>query len=164
MSQNPHLGSALTFCQLIFIAFQSLPSFLVIGKSKHLLVPNFRLKKRNVPLGMWMLSVILLTSISLLNNWAFAYNVPVSIQILIRSAGKCTPRPLSSKKYMPKEECYYIGLSVAMCFGYLFMNKRYTRLQVVRYLLLFSFLSLSHTHSRARNPFAQTTHTYHSSQ
>lgn len=86
MSQNPALGSALTFCQLIFIAAQSLPSF-IDWTNVQRFPPRVSLKPRAVPLYLWLGCVVLLTAVSLLNNWAFAYHVPVSLQILVRSAG-----------------------------------------------------------------------------
>jgi UDP-xylose/UDP-N-acetylglucosamine transporter B4 len=77
-------GSALTFSQMLFITVQSLPSFL--NFSQHGYVP--RLKTRQVPLAQWALQVLVLISGSLLNNWAFAYNVPLTILIVFRSAGE----------------------------------------------------------------------------
>ncbi|PPQ99192.1 hypothetical protein CVT26_014115 [Gymnopilus dilepis] len=100
---NPRIGSALTFSQMLFITLQSLPSFLIFPKSSF--VP--RLKPRQVPLSQWALQVLVLTSGSLLNNWAFAYNVPLTIFIVFRSA----------------------GLPVSMILGYLVLKKRYTILQ-----------------------------------
>lgn len=76
-------GSALTFSQMLFITTQSLLSFLSFGPNHRL--P--RLKSRQVPLRQWALQVLVLTSGSLLNNWAFAYNVPLTILIVFRSAG-----------------------------------------------------------------------------
>jgi len=123
MSQNAGLGSALTFCQLIFIAAQSLPSFLRVDTGKF--PPRLSLKPRAVPLYLWVGCVVLLTAVSLLNNWAFACRVPVSLQILIRSA----------------------GLGVAMAIGYLFSNKRYTRLQICAVVIVTVGVSLA-TYSR----------------
>jgi len=96
------LGSALTFFQLLYIASESAPSFVTFTQWPP------RLKPRGVPLVLWLLQVVLLVSVSLLNNWAYRFRVPPAIQILIRSA----------------------GLVVAMCIGYLFLQKRYTRTQV----------------------------------
>lgn len=42
---------------------------------------------RQVPLGEWALQVAVLMSGALLNNWAFAYNVPLTLQIVFRSSG-----------------------------------------------------------------------------
>lgn len=79
------LGSALTFSQMLFIALQSLPSFLTLSESG---IP--RLKPRQVPLKQWVLQVLVFTLGSLLNNWAFAYKVPLTILIVFRSGGRAT--------------------------------------------------------------------------
>lgn len=36
----------------------------------------------------WLVQVFILTSMSLLNNWAFAFHVPLTLQIVFRSAGQ----------------------------------------------------------------------------
>lgn len=77
-------GSALTFCHMFFVTAQSWPSFISFSTSHFL--PRF--KPRQVPLTQWGLQVLVLTSGSLLNNWAFAYNVPLTILIVIRSGGE----------------------------------------------------------------------------
>ncbi|KAJ6557213.1 UAA transporter [Mycena vulgaris] len=107
---NARIGSALTFSQVVFVAAQSLPAFLVIPPGHRL--PRF--KPRQVPLKHWAAQVLLLTTGSLLNNWAFAYNIPLTILIVFRSA----------------------GLAVSMIFGFLLAGKRYTVMQVVSVLLV----------------------------
>ncbi|KAJ7184635.1 UAA transporter [Mycena filopes] len=107
---NSGIGSALTFSQMLFIAAQSLPAFLVFHPGHRL--P--RLKPRQVPLRHWAAQVAMLTTASLLYNWAFAYNVPLMILIVFRSA----------------------GLAVSMVFGFVFAGKRYTIMQVVSVLLV----------------------------
>ena len=69
---------------MLFITAQSLPSFLFFPKGSR--VP--RLKPRHVPLRDWALQVLVLTSGSLLNNWVFAFSVPLTVQIVFRSAGE----------------------------------------------------------------------------
>ncbi|KAF5315464.1 hypothetical protein D9619_007024 [Psilocybe cf. subviscida] len=100
---NPRIGSALTFSQMLFVTLQSLPSFITFSKG---ILP--RLKPRQVPLSQWALQVTVLTTGSLLNNWAFAYNVPLTILIVFRSA----------------------GLPVSMLLGYSVLKKRYSLLQL----------------------------------
>src|SRR5438552_974366 len=80
---TPYSGSALTFCQMLFITVQSLPTFLAFPTPFGL--P--RLKPRQIPLSEWSFHVVLMTSATLLNNWAYAYNVPLTVQIVFRSAG-----------------------------------------------------------------------------
>jgi len=103
---NPRIGSALTFSQTLFITVQTLPQFLIWSSPQQTLLP--RLKPRQVPVRRWILQVLVQTTGSLLNNWAFAFHVPLSIQIVFRSA----------------------GLAVSMLFGYFFLEKRYTPGQI----------------------------------
>jgi len=114
---NPRIGSALTFSHMVFVTAHSLPSFILFSSSNFL--P--RLKPRQVPLTQWGLHVLVLTSGSLLNNWAFAYNVPLTILIVFRSA----------------------GLPVSMLFGYYFLHKRYTMLQILSVMIITSGVVLS---------------------
>ncbi|KAI1796586.1 UAA-domain-containing protein [Ganoderma leucocontextum] len=104
LKMDAHIGTTLTFSQMLFITAQSLPSFLTFHKDAW--IP--RLKPRHVPLRSWALQVLVLTSGSLMNNWVFAFSVPLTIQIVFRSA----------------------GLAVSMVFGYLAMNKRYSLAQL----------------------------------
>ncbi|KAI0716000.1 UAA transporter family-domain-containing protein [Cerioporus squamosus] len=104
LKMDAHIGTTLTFSQMLFITMQMLPSFLVFPKNGRL--P--RLKSRHVPLRSWALQVVVLTSGSLMNNWVFAFSVPLTIQIVFRSA----------------------GLAVSMLLGYLVMKKRYSLAQI----------------------------------
>jgi UDP-xylose/UDP-N-acetylglucosamine transporter B4 len=47
-----------------------------------------RLKPRQVPIAQWFLQVTTFASGTLLNNLVYAYSVPLTIQIVFRSAGK----------------------------------------------------------------------------
>jgi len=91
---------------MLFITLQALPGFLLFSSG----IPRF--KPRQVPIAQWGLQVLVLTAGSLLNNWAFAFNVPLTIQIVFRSA----------------------GLAVSMLFGYLFLKNRYTYMQILSVL------------------------------
>lgn len=89
--RNPHTstpfcsqGSALTFFQMLFITLHTIPSFLIFQRGSWL--P--RLKPRQVPLSRWATQVLLVITSSLLNNWAHFYNVPLTVLIVFRSAGK----------------------------------------------------------------------------
>ncbi|RPD64339.1 UAA-domain-containing protein [Lentinus tigrinus ALCF2SS1-7] len=104
LKMDAHIGTTLTFSQMLFITLQSLPSFLVFPAGGGL--P--RLKPRHVPLSSWALQVVVLTSGSLMNNWVFAFSVPLTVQIVFRSA----------------------GLAVSMLLGYLVMKKRYSLAQI----------------------------------
>ncbi|KAI0819661.1 UAA transporter [Trametes gibbosa] len=101
---DARIGTTLTFSQMLFITLQSLPSFFTFPKGS--IIPSLR--PRNVPLRDWALQVLVLASGSLLNNWVFAYSVPLTVQIVFRSA----------------------GLAVSMLLGYLVLHKRYSLAQV----------------------------------
>lgn len=107
---DPRIGSALTFCQMAFVTLQTISSFLTWPKGS----PLPTLKKRQVPLTKWIVHVAVLTAGSLLNNWAYAYKVPLPVLIVFRSA----------------------GLPVSLIFGYLFLQKRYSFLQILSVALV----------------------------
>ncbi|RXW22884.1 hypothetical protein EST38_g2998 [Candolleomyces aberdarensis] len=102
---NPRIGSALTFSQMFFVTLQTLPAFLTFSPNSF--IPT--LKPRQVPLQQWALQVIVLTTGSLLNNWAYAYKVPLTVLIVFRSA----------------------SLPISILFGMLFLKRKYNLLQIV---------------------------------
>lgn len=119
-------GPALTFSQMLFIAAQQLPSFVTWDTS----LP--RLKPRQVPISQWLLLVTTFASGTLLNNIVFAFNVPLTIQIIFRSA----------------------GLGVSMFLGRIFMGRRYTLQQITAVAVVSSGVVIA-TLSRPRaNPSA----------
>ncbi|KAH9072225.1 UAA transporter family-domain-containing protein [Lactarius deliciosus] len=79
------LGPALTFSQMLFIAAQQLPSFVIWDTPSRSWLP--RLKPRQVPISQWLVLVTTFASGTLLNNLVFAFNVPLTVQIIFRSAG-----------------------------------------------------------------------------
>lgn len=117
------LGSALTFSQMLFITLHQLPSFTTWSRPDSL-VP--KLRPRTVPLTQWLLQVVVLASGSLLNNWVFAFSVPLTIQIVFRSAGKSY-----LTVFILLIVIRTIGLAVSMLFGHLIMKQRYSLLQTV---------------------------------
>lgn len=84
---------------MLFITLQSLPSFLSVPNGHF--IP--RLKHRQVPLSQWGLQVLVLTAGSLLNNWAFAYKVPLTVQIIFRSGSKLI---FLGRRQLPWLECH----------------------------------------------------------
>ncbi|KAG8957060.1 golgi uridine diphosphate-N- acetylglucosamine transporter [Tulasnella sp. 419] len=106
LKESPSIGSAVTIAQLIFITLQASPDFINF-KSSPWKIP--RLKKRDIPISTWFIHVVMMTLISLLNNWAFAYHIPLTLQIIFRSA----------------------GLPITMAIGYLSLNKTYTPMQIL---------------------------------
>ncbi|KAF8507968.1 UAA-domain-containing protein [Hysterangium stoloniferum] len=127
LKQGSNIGSALTFSQMTFIAAQGLPSFIIFKtKDNHSSwIP--RLKPRAIPLSTWLVQVILMVCTSLLNNWAFSYNVPLTVQIVVRSSGELYLQP-----YTPS---FCLGLAVSMLFGYFTLSKSYTLSQIVTSLI-----------------------------
>lgn len=69
---------------MLFITLQNLPSFLTLSPKTFL--PT--LKPRQVPLSQWALQVVVFAAGSLLNNLVYAYHVPLTVQIVFRSAGE----------------------------------------------------------------------------
>jgi len=113
LRRSSNIGSALTFSQMLFVTVQSLPFFLCWEKHKSgLLIPS--LKPRQAPLKQWILQVVVHTSGSLLNNWVFALHVPLSVQIIFRSA----------------------GVVVTMLLGRLFLHRKYTTRQLIAVILV----------------------------
>ncbi|CCM02549.1 uncharacterized protein FIBRA_04652 [Fibroporia radiculosa] len=122
---DSHLGTTLTFSQMCFITLHSLPSFLRWDQQTY----TPRLQRRHIPLRQWIAQVLVLTSSSLLNNWAYAYQVPLTVQIVFRSA----------------------GLAVSMLFGYLFWKRRYTLPQITAVVFVSAGVVLA-TLSRPSSP------------
>ncbi|KAJ3967122.1 UAA transporter [Lentinula raphanica] len=122
---NPRIGSALTFSQMMFITLHSLPGFITFGSLPTRIEEGNRrtwlsylprLKPRQVPLIRWFSQVLVHTTGSLLNNWAFAFNVPLTVLIVFRSA----------------------GLAVSMVLGYFVLGRRYSAIQVISVLVVSS--------------------------
>ncbi|ESK84616.1 hypothetical protein Moror_13328 [Moniliophthora roreri MCA 2997] len=132
---NPRIGSTLTFSQMIFITVQSFPSFLMLPRSDKGKITSWipHLKPRQVPISEWALQVLVLTTGTLLNNWAFAFNVPLAVMIVFRSA----------------------GLAVSMLLGYFVLKRRYNLYQVVSVIVVSVGVVLA-TLSKSSSPSAKT--------
>lgn len=98
---------------MLFITIQSLPSFVEWRKSRWGVAFPV-LKQRQAPISHWAIQVLLLTTGSLLNNWVYAYHVPLTVQIVFRSA----------------------GVVIAMLLGRYLLHRRYTSRQVLAVLLV----------------------------
>ncbi|KAM6495483.1 UAA transporter [Amanita muscaria] len=108
-STHPHIGSLLTFLQFLVVALYGLP--------QHLTWTSYglpRLKPRTVPLLLYLVQVTLFSFISLLNNAAFAYRIPMSVHIIFRSG----------------------GLIVSMVLGWTVRGKKYSLVQVASVVLV----------------------------
>lgn len=102
--QLPSAGTLITFAQFLVTTLSSLPYFLRFSPSP----PFIGFKPRAVPLYRWIVQVAFYLSTSLLNNTAFAYDVPMPVHIVFRSG----------------------GLVINMILGWLVQKRIYTRLQV----------------------------------
>ncbi|KAI8984956.1 UAA transporter family-domain-containing protein, partial [Trametes punicea] len=132
---HPHSGSLITFAQFVLISLHGLPKFVVFAPRAHpppsspsarppwwrrlspsLLLPVRvpRLRARRTPLAPYLAQVALFYGVSLLNNAAFAYAIPMPVHIVFRSG----------------------GLVVSMLMGWLLAGKRYNVTQVLSVLLV----------------------------
>ncbi|PWZ00912.1 UAA transporter [Testicularia cyperi] len=105
--QLPSAGTLITFAQFFVTTISCVPHFVTF-------TPLPTLKQRNVPLYRWIVQVAFYFSTSLLNNMAFAYDVPMPVHIVFRSG----------------------GLVINMILGYLVQKHTYTKLQVLSVLLV----------------------------
>jgi len=80
-SEHPDVGSVLTIFQFLVISLHGLPKFLIWTRFG----PRFR--PRRVPFATYLAQVVLFYLVSLLNNAAFAYHIPMAVHIIFRSAG-----------------------------------------------------------------------------
>ncbi|KAF7969406.1 hypothetical protein HWV62_27399 [Athelia sp. TMB] len=76
--------------------------------------PYPRLKARKIPITPYLVQVALFYFVSLLNNIAFGYKIPMPVHIIFRSG----------------------GLIVSMVLGYLLSGKRYTLVQVASVIIV----------------------------
>ncbi|KAI0662878.1 UAA transporter [Cubamyces menziesii] len=77
-------------------------------------VPVPRLRPRRTPLAPYLAQVALFYAVSLLNNAAFGYAIPMSVHIIFRSG----------------------GLVISMLMGWLFAGKRYNLAQILSVLVV----------------------------
>ena len=85
-SEFPNSGALLTFAQFLLISLHGLPKFLTSVRGP-LGLPLPWLKQRRIPLTPYLVQVALFYAISLLNNAAFAYDIPMPVHIIFRSGG-----------------------------------------------------------------------------
>lgn len=92
-SQIPNLGTLITFLQFLFTMLLALPSQLESTASPSSNagdkggLAGVRWRRNRVPLSRWGVQVLLYASTTLLNNTAFAYDVPMPVHIIFRSGG-----------------------------------------------------------------------------
>ncbi|OSD01755.1 UAA transporter [Trametes coccinea BRFM310] len=127
----PRSGSLITFAQFALISLHGLPKFLVLAPLAPSplasspstpssrarwwrRVPLPQLRARRTPLAPYLAQVALFYAVSLLNNAAFAYAIPMPVHIIFRSG----------------------GLVVSMLMGWAVAGKRYNTVQVLSVLLV----------------------------
>jgi solute carrier family 35 (UDP-xylose/UDP-N-acetylglucosamine transporter), member B4 len=90
-SEYPHSGSLITFLQFIIISLYGLPKQITFSQSNahavHPWLPIPRLKPRKIHLASYLVQVALFYLISILNNAAFGYHIPMAVHIIFRSGG-----------------------------------------------------------------------------
>ncbi|KAI0637658.1 UAA transporter family-domain-containing protein, partial [Trametes polyzona] len=128
---HPRAGSLITFAQFVLISAHGLPTFLVLRRPRQWCIP--RLRARRTPLAPYLAQVALFYAISLLNNAAFAYGIPMAVQIVFRSG----------------------GLVVSMLMGWLVAGKRYNTTQVLSVVVVTAGVVLT-TLSAASAPKSST--------
>lgn len=130
-SENPRAGSLITFAQYLIVTvfglkgrFTTQPPRQRVKQQDSATTPSrtsvferirhLRLKPLAVPVSRWIIQVLLFLGVSLLNNAAFGYRVPMAVHIVFRSG----------------------GLVVNMILGYLTQGRRYSTQQVIAVILV----------------------------
>lgn len=126
-SEFPNSGALLTFAQFLLISLHGLPKFLTSVRGP-LGLPLPWLKQRRIPLTPYLVQVALFYAISLLNNAAFAYDIPMPVHIIFRSG----------------------GLVISLLMGWVISGRTYSLPQVISVLLVTSGVVL--TTFSASNP------------
>jgi UDP-xylose/UDP-N-acetylglucosamine transporter B4 len=85
-SEYPKSGSLITFSQFLLVSLYGLPRFVSLTRGP-LYIPIPRLRPRRLPLTSYLIQVGLFYFVSLLNNLAFGYNIPMPVHIIFRSGG-----------------------------------------------------------------------------
>jgi len=138
LHSSQDVGSAITFCQMLFIACQSFPHAFAIRFLTSEKWVAIEVKSRRVPLRKWLMQVSVLLGGTLLNNWAFAYQVPLTLQIVVRSS----------------------GLPVSLVLGRVLLKKRYSGLQVGSVVLVTLGVILATTSRPAEGSKADDANNY----
>jgi solute carrier family 35 (UDP-xylose/UDP-N-acetylglucosamine transporter), member B4 len=83
-SRYPDSGTLITFFQFLLISAYGLPKQITFSSGR---IPYPRLKTRKIPLTPYLVQVALFYAVSLLNNAAFGYRIPMPVHIIFRSGG-----------------------------------------------------------------------------
>ncbi|KAJ7262780.1 UAA transporter [Mycena haematopus] len=130
-TEYPLSGSLITAFQFLIISLHGIPTHIAWTRYG----PRF--KPHRIPLTSYLVQVALFYLISLLNNAAFSYRIPMSVHIIFRSG----------------------GLVISMVLGWLINGKRYTFAQVFSVLavtlgVILTTLSASGRKSTSLDPDA----------
>ncbi|KAF3938472.1 hypothetical protein ABW19_dt0204307 [Dactylella cylindrospora] len=106
VKEAPDSGHLITFAQFLLVSIEGF-IYHFDWNSPTLLVKN------QIPLKRWGGAIVLFFSVSVLNNWAFDYNISVPIHIILRSGGSITT------------------MLIGACLG-----KRFSKVQVTSVLIL----------------------------
>lgn len=113
IKEQPGAGPAITLCQFLFV---SIEGFIYHFDSSG----SFFLKSPKIPFANWLLPVAIFYAVSMLNNYALAFDIPIPFHIVFRSGGTVT----------------------TMALGFL-LGKRYSILQVTGVIILSAGVILS---------------------
>ncbi|KAJ7640171.1 UAA transporter [Mycena rosella] len=130
-TEYPLSGSLITVFQFLIISLHGIPTHITWT------IYGPRFKPHRIPLTPYLVQVALFYLISLLNNAAFSYRIPMSVHIIFRSG----------------------GLVISMLLGWLVTGKRYTLAQVASVLavtlgVVLTTLSASGVSSISADPSA----------
>ncbi|KAH9950165.1 UAA transporter [Amylocystis lapponica] len=103
----PRAGTLITFAQFLCASLHGLPRFVTFTPYPHL-------RPRRVPLLPYLVQVVLFYVVSLLNNAAFAYHIPMPVHIIFRSG----------------------GLVVSLFMGWALLGRRYNWTQIMSVLVV----------------------------
>lgn len=102
--EEPTSGNLITFCQFALIATEGL-FFQLTTKG---------LKQRKIPLQNWGLMVCLFFTVSVLNNYALRFNIPMPLHIVFRSG----------------------SVMVSMLLGFIFFDRKFSKFQIIGVFLV----------------------------
>ncbi|KAG4088677.1 UAA transporter [Neocallimastix lanati (nom. inval.)] len=113
VSIKPNSGNLVTLCQFLFVSIEGLLKRIKFNspKSGKKLIT---MEKHVVPIYYWVIMVLMFFSSSLLNSWAFYYQISVPLHIIFRSG----------------------SLLMNMLFSALLLKKKYTFKQVFDVILV----------------------------
>ncbi|KAJ6257698.1 UDP-N-acetylglucosamine transporter [Drechslerella dactyloides] len=113
VKEAPDAGHLITLAQFLLVSIEGVIAHFD-WNSPTLLIPN------QIPIRRWLGAIVLFFLVSVMNNWAFDYNISVPIHIILRSGGSITT------------------MLIGACMG-----KRFSKVQVLSVLILTGGIILS---------------------